>query len=156
MYLIAYVIVILGISALSFMGMTQLNFYFLNDFIDVPSIMILLLILVPTLILTNYLKDLNNALRFSTAKKLENISLIKLKRALEAVNLTIHTLIYSSIFIAMGFAIVTLHNLSDIAALGPNVSVVLITILYAAFISLILQPVKTKLNTLIMNYLHDE
>lgn len=159
MYLIAYLVVILAVSFICFagfipsqMGLTQT----LNSIIDFPTILILLAFLIPSLIVTGYIKDLNNAFRFSFTKKTEGITLIALKRALEAVKLTNNILLYSGGFIALVSFIFILHMLSDPAALGPSISKSFAIMLYAVFLSLLLQPVKSMLNIMIMDYIHEE
>jgi len=66
-------------------------------FIDMPSLIILLLICIPILLASNLWKDFNNAFRIVLGKGKER-TLLEIKRAVEAVNLVMKTLLYGGFF----------------------------------------------------------
>ena len=62
-------------------------------------------------------------------------------------------LICSSVFVAIVQTIVLLHNMSDPAYLGPVISMILLAVLYAVVISLLMIPIRAKLEQRILEYI---
>ena len=122
------------------------------EFMDLTSIALLVLLVVSIMLSAGLLKDLNNAIRLILGKKKE-AAMLELKRAKLAVDTMIKVSVYSSIFVTMVQCVTLLHNLSDPAHLGPMISVALLIILYAVMISLLLLPIRAKLEQRILEYI---
>ena len=136
-----YFISILAIIAVTLIASGSSN---PEAIIDAPSIVIVLLICIPILISSGLLKDFNNAFRIALSRKKE-AGLTEIKRAAEAVNLTIHTLFYSAFFLFAISLIAILRSLSDPAMLGPNLAVAFLTCIYSLALALVLLPIKSIL-----------
>ena len=119
---------------------------------DVMSLLILLLLVIPILISSGLSKDFSNAFRFSIGKKKPD-KLLELKRAREAVNLVILTIIAASVFIAMVQMIQILYTLDNLPSLGPNIAVMLVSIMYGMCFVLLLLPIQSKLNVRIQEFI---
>ena len=119
---------------------------------DVMSLLILLLLVIPILISSGLSKDFSNAFRFSIGKKKPD-KLLELKRAREAVNLVILTIIAASVFIAMVQMIQILYTLDNLSSLGPNIAVMLVSIMYGMCFVLLLLPIQSKLNVRIQEFI---
>jgi len=124
----------------------------LIQFMDIMSLICLLVLIIPVMLSAGLLKDLNNAFRLTFGKKKE-AALLELKRAKLAVDTMIRTAIYSSVFVMMLQFEVMLHNMSDPSYLGPVISVVLLILLYAMIISILLLPIRAKLEQRILEYM---
>ncbi|MCM1387233.1 MAG: hypothetical protein NC231_07905 [Bacillus sp. (in: Bacteria)] len=143
---IIFVTVLMGCSSGSFS---------LVYFIDLPSVLMILLICIPILISAGLFKDFNNAFRIALSKKRES-SLIAIRRALEAVTLTIRTLLSSGLFLLAFSLLMILRRLDDLSALGPVLSVALITWAYTLIITLLLLPIKSILNVHMIEFMQEE
>ena len=136
-----YFISILAIIAVTLIASGSSN---PEAIIDAPSLVIVLLICIPMLISSGLLKDFNNAFRIALNRKKE-AGLIEIKRAIEAIGLTIHTLFYSAFFLFAISLIAILRSLSDLASLGPNLAVAFLTCIYSLALALMLLPIKSIL-----------
>lgn len=121
------------------------------NFIDMPSLLIILMITVPMLLASGLFPDLRRAFRVIMVKKAAYTKL-ELQRSLEAVKLTIRLIFYSGFLGTIVGLITILKSLKDIDVLGPNLSVMLICILYAIFGSFLLLPIASKLRVEILAY----
>ncbi len=101
----------------------------LYRFCDFSTIIFLVLFLIPLLISGGLLKDFSNAFRLVIGKK-EAESLMELKRAREAVGLTIKIMIIVSVFICAIQGIFIIYSMDDPARLGPSFSVALLSLIY--------------------------
>lgn len=145
-FTIILVTVLMGCSSGSFS---------LAYFIDLPSILMILLICIPILISAGLFGDFNNAFRIALSKKRDN-SLIAIRRALEAVTLMIRTLLSSGLFLLSFSLLMILRRLDDLSALGPVLSVALITWAYTLIITLLLLPIKSILNVRMIEFMPEE
>lgn len=136
-----YFISILAIIAVTIIAAGNID---LKVFLDAPSLIIILLICIPMLISSGLLKDFNNAFRIALKRKKE-AGLTEIKRAAEAVSLTIHTLSFSAFFLFAISLISILRNLSDPAALGPSLAVAFLACIYSLALALALLPIKSIL-----------
>lgn len=151
-----YIIAIIGIVAATiFLQLTMAGqvYNMLPWFFDMPNILLLLLITIPILCSNGLWKDFCNAFRFTLSKKTAK-SLYELKRALEALKLFMKSMLYGSIFLTMGEAVIILYKLEDLAQLGPNVSLMALLILYAMAVNTILLPLESRLKIQILEYLN--
>ncbi|MDO5575412.1 MAG: MotA/TolQ/ExbB proton channel family protein [bacterium] len=122
--------------------------------LDPQSLAVILIITIPVMLISGYGRDFVNAFRL-TGGKSEADDLSKLKRASEAVALTMKTVLYSGIFGSLLGCIVLLKRMDDPATIGPHIMVAFVTLLYAIIINIMLLPVKAKLNGMIIDYLHE-
>ena len=125
----------------------------LYEFVDGMSFMVMVVLVIPIMLSTGFLKDLNNALRLVLGKKKKDATLLELKRAKLAVEMVCRVLICSSVFVAIVQTIVLLHNMNDPAYLGPVISMILLAGLYAVVISLLMIPIRAKLEQRILEYI---
>lgn len=121
-------------------------------FLDGMSFMIMLVLVIPIMLSTGLLKDLNNAFRAVLGRKKET-TLLELKRAKLAAEMLGRVSVCSSIFIALIQTVVFLHSMSDPAYLGPIISAMVLTVVYAMVISLLMIPIRAKLEQRILEYI---
>lgn len=146
-----YLLSVLAI-VLCFVLIQLVNPYSIMGFMDVTCIFLLVVLVVPIMISAGLLKDLNHAIRLTLGKKKET-AMLELKRAKLAVDTMMKVSIYSSIFVTMIEIVVLLHNMSDPVQLGPMISMCLLSLLYAMVISLLLLPIRAKLEQRILEYI---
>lgn len=148
MYLVSVLAVIICFLLVGVVQSNMNPFYFM----DVMSLIFLVVLTVPIMLSAGLLKDLNNALRLIFGKKKE-ATLLELKRAKLAVQTMIRVAVYSSIFVTVLQLVTLLHNMSDPMYLGPVISVTLLMILYAMIVGLLLLPIRAKLEQRILEYI---
>ena len=119
---------------------------------DGMSLLILLLLVIPILISSGLSKDFSNAFRYSIGKKKPE-KLLELKRAKEAVSLVIWTTVSASVFVTMAQLIQILYWISELSSLGPNLSVMIISIMYGMGFVLLLLPMQAILNVKIQEFI---
>lgn len=120
-------------------------------FLDMPSLIIIISITVFMLMASGLFKDLKRA--FVIIAKRNNIfSKLELQRSLEAVQLTMRLLWYSSIFEVIVGVISVLTLLDDPKLIAPNSAVILIAVFYALFGCMIFLPIQSKLKVLILSH----
>jgi len=115
-------------------------------FIDMPSVLLIILTLVPMLWHAGIIKDLNNAFRIGGKRRIQ-AQKVELIRAVEAVSYTIKALWTVGIFNAVfGFIIATTR--ADVGAdmMFAYAGVSLIPLSYTTFLVILLLPLKTRLN----------
>lgn len=147
MYFVSIIAIILVTVILSFSVSIQ-------SFIDLSSLLLVLLLAVPILISAGLFRDFNNAFRIALGQKKN--SLIEIKRALEAVNLMIRTFLYTGLFLFLVSMITVLHRLDTPATLGPALSVSLLCFIYGAAMVLLLLPVKAILQVRIIEFMPEQ
>ncbi len=120
MYLLSVICVILLTAVMcGSWGVTGSSMFY--RFCDFSTIIFLVLFLVPLLISGGLLKDFSNAFRLVIGKK-EAGSLPELKRAKEAVSLTIKIIVVVSVFICAIQGIFSIYSMDDLSKLGPSFS----------------------------------
>lgn len=122
-----------------------------QNFVDLVSIVILLVVVFPVLVQSGLGKDFNNSFRLTLGKKKE-ASFKEMKRALEALGLVRKTLWYTSVFICCVSFIVVMHNLDDPANIGPNLAVCILVVAYAAVLNIILLPIEKQLKIRLIEF----
>lgn len=130
------------------------NGFVLSNFIDLPSLLIILLLVVPSVIANGMGGDFLRALKLT--KKGYTCKLSEMKKALEAVKLVQKRSIYSGVLVTLLSLIYLLINYFDSATLGANIAVALMTVLYACIIVFLLSPVQAIINRKIADYLEEE
>ena len=154
MYLIGIIAVVILSVVFMLCGFSGAGIGGLIYIVDAPSILIVFIITVAVLLLAGYGKDVLKAFVF-TGKKKDNVNVAELKRCMEAISLTIKTVLLSGILATILGMMMILNKGVDQANLGASFSVSLITILYAIMISLILMPVKSRLYGMMVDVLHE-
>lgn len=122
------------------------------QFFDILSLLFLVGLIIPIMVSSGLLKDLNNAFRVVFGKKKE-VTLLAMKRAKLAVDTLIKIAVSGSVFVTLLQMVVLLHNMSDPSLLGPVISVAFLTVLYAVIICLLMIPVRAKLEQRILEYM---
>lgn len=124
-------------------------------YFDFLSILFLVLFLIPLLISSGLLKDFQNAFRLGIGRK-EAADLMELKRAKEAVSLTIRIMLILSVFMFAVQGVSIIYNVDDPALLGPSFSVSLLSFIYGMGIALVLFPLQARLNIKIQEFVSEK
>lgn len=136
-------------------GTSGMNGSYISRYLDFQTLLFLVLFLIPLLISGGLLKDFQNAFRLVIGKK-EAENLLELKRAKEAVSLTIKILIVASVFICAIQGIFVIYSMDDPASLGPSFSVSLLSLIYGLGIALVLLPLQARLQIKIQEYISEK
>lgn len=136
-------------------GASGMNGGYIMRYLDFNTILFLVLFLIPLLISGGLLKDFHNAFRLVIGKK-ETEDLLELKRAKEAVNLTIKVMIAVSVFICAVQGIFVIYSMDDPMSLGPSFSVALLSLIYGMGVALILFPLQARLNVKIQEFISEK
>ena len=107
-------------------------------FLDWPSLILVLLILIPGLIIMGEWKDFLKS--FSVGIK--DYKLLELKNITEAVGAAQKLTIFGALFAIITSAILLLGNLSDPETIGPNLAVCFLSGFYTVIIEFFLLPLK--------------
>lgn len=105
-------------------------------YLDIPSIILILVILIPGLIIMGAWKDFIKA--FSVGTK--HYSLLELKNILGAVSTAQKLVVLGALFALIISAIVVLGQVSDASLIGPNLAICFLTAFYAVIIEMLLLP----------------
>lgn len=149
MYFISFIAIILVTIVMTISFATPVTV-----FIDLPSLLLLLIICVPILFSTGLQKDFCNAFRIGLSKQ-TTVSLTAIKRAHEAVSLMIKTLLYGGLLLFVLSCCIVLLTLEDPAYLGANLSVAALCFVYATAFIVLLLPLKSILKVKIMEYMQE-
>lgn len=122
---------------------------------DTPTLLILLLIVLPMLVSTGLFKDFNNAFRFVIRKNTKK-SLKELRRSVEAVSLAIKSFFCTGAFVSVTQSVVILGSMDKPESLGPMLCVAFLALLYGTAISLMLLPLRASLQVQIIELLSEE
>lgn len=145
MYLLSlFVFMVLAVGFMAVAGGG--GFQTFSYFIDMPSIIILILLLVPMLLSAGVLKDLNNAFRLG-AKRRTQAKRMELIRAVEAVSFTIKALWTAGIFsVIFQFSIAIMRQSPEANLAFLYLAVSMIPLLYTTFFVILLLPLRSRLN----------
>lgn len=149
MYLISVVAVVVISGLLMVMGRGEAAW-----FIDLPSLLIILLFDGMLLFASGLAKDLNNAFRIGL-KKGDGAGLSEIKRAIEAVILVRRTSVAAGAFSMIFGLVMAMGYLTTPEMLGSTLAVASLTLLYALAIDLILLPLEARLRLKQQNLLQD-
>ena len=153
MYLLAILAIIASVffmSSISPWGVEGILYY-----VDLVSLVFILLITIPLLISAGLFKDFNRAFSITLGhKKVE--SLIALKKAKEAVELARKAMLYSGVFVGIFSTVIVLNQVTDLSVLGPNLSVAWLSALYGIGLDILLIPISSRLEIKIAEYMHKE
>ncbi len=105
-------------------------------FIDLPSILLIALVLIPGLVIMGEWKDFIKA--FSVGIK--PYSLLELKNIIEAVRAAQKLAIYGALFAIIISGVILLGRLDDPSTIGPNLAICFLSGFYAVIIEFLLLP----------------
>ncbi len=110
----------------------------LDYFFDLPSLLLLSVVLIPGLLLTGMWKDFIKA--FSVGRR--HYSLIELKSIILAVETAQKLTAFGALFVIITESILVMGDLRDFEALGPNLAIIFLSALYAVILEFFLFPLK--------------
>lgn len=145
--------IILGIFLLgaSYFGGEGLEMKRLLFLIDFPSLIIVLVFTVPVLLRGGMWQDFKRAWRL--LKKDYTCHLSDLRRTLDVVEMMQKQVLYGGVVSVLMSLITVLGNLSDLASLGPNLAVAILSMLYALLIEMLLLPLQLEVKRRIIDYM---
>ncbi len=109
------------------------------------------MIMIPALIQTGLMKDFNNSFRLTIGKKSKG-TFKEIKRAIAAVQLVRKSAVYAAIFSVCISFVLIMTQLSTPEALGPNLAVAVLSIMYAALINIMFLPMEKQLEVQLIEY----
>lgn len=148
--IVAVAVVIFVISLFTGMGIEGV-FYNIN----LMSFSLLALLTVPMLVASHLAKDFNNAFGLCMKKNVPQ-NMGEIKRAIEAVDLMMKVVLSAGSLLTVSAFIVILKTVESLDALGPKVSVALLSLIYALGLNLILLPVRSKLRIRLQEFMEEE
>lgn len=107
-------------------------------FFDLPSFLLLTVVLITGLLLTGMWKDFFKA--FSVG--IRRFSLLEIKNIIQAVEAAQKLTAFGVLFVILTEGILVMGNLRDLEALGPNLGLIALSALYAVIIEFFLFPLK--------------
>lgn len=107
-------------------------------FLDLPSLLLIVLILIPGLIIMREWKDFLKA--FSVGIK--PYSLLELKNIVEAVGAAQKLTVYAALFAIIISGVLLMGRLDDPSTIGPNLAVCFLSGFYAVIIEFLLLPLR--------------
>ena len=137
MVLLGELLLFIVVFFISTLG-TSFGFSAVAWFLDVPSLILVLLILIPGLIIMGEWKDFLKA--FSVGIK--DFRLLELKNIIEAVGAAQKLTIFGALFAIITSAILLMGHLSDPETIGPNLAVCFLAGFYAVIIEFFLLPLR--------------
>lgn len=135
--LIEVLVVIVGLIAALYITLRDLEQ--LTLFIDLPTLIIILLFIIPAFLSSGLQKDFR--LIFKMKNHIPSIS--QLRRCLESVLLMQRLILIGGFFSAFVALITCLTHLTDLSALGPNIAVICLSGFYTIIMEFFLLPLKT-------------
>ena len=107
-------------------------------FLDLPSIIVILLFIIPGLIIMGEWKDFIKA--FSVG--IRQFSLLELKNIIGAVGAAQKLTVYGALFAIIISAVLLMGNLDDPSTFGPNLAVCFLSGFYAVILEFFLLPLR--------------
>ena len=143
MYFVGFVVFI------AFLVFTTLVSGSLAFFIDLPSILIILAFSLPMLMASGLFSDFIRAFKIM-GKKINVWSIIELNRTEISLRLAIKLLLFSGLLGSIIGILSILSNTSNMAHIGQNIAVSILSILYSILFVFILLPVQAKVKSMIL------
>lgn len=123
-------------------------------FIDFPTILIMLIFIVPVLMRGGIWRDFKRA--FKLLKKDFTCHLSELRRTKDVLEMIQKQIWYAGILTMMVSVMYVMVNISDPSLLGPNIAVVVLTMFYAVILEMLLLPLVLEVKGRIINYMELE
>lgn len=111
---------------------------------DTVTILMMFLLIIPMFLASGMGKQFKNIVLYMCKSK-KNFERNDYRKMLEATNLLIKLSIFAGVFTSITGLLCMLQNLSDPAQIGPALTVVLLALIYSAFLLIILYPIQAKL-----------
>lgn len=145
--------ILLGILILLGFSQGELGSLYHTAFalLDFPSLVIILVFTVPTLVRGGVWKDFKRA--FLLLKKGYTCHLSELRRTQDVLEMLQKQVVYAGILAMLLTFITIMRQLSDLSALGPNLAVAILTVLYATIIEMLLLPLHLEVKRRIIDYM---
>ena len=137
MVLLLELLLFIVVFLISTLG-TSFGFSAIAWFLDWPSLILVMLVLIPGLIIMGEWKDFLKA--FSVGIK--DFRLLELKNIIEAVGAAQKLTIFGALFAIITSAILLMGHLSDPETIGPNLAVCFLAGFYAVIIEFFLLPLR--------------
>lgn len=122
-----------------------------NVLVDLPSLIIILVFTVPVLIRNGVWKDFKRA--FFLLKKGYACHLSELKRTQDVLEMLQRQVFCAGIVAMLLTFINIMRSLSDLASLGPNMAVAVMTVLYATVIEMLLLSLQLEVKRRIIDFM---
>lgn len=122
--------------------------------VDCPTLICMLVIILPILLKKGLAKDFRRA--FKLLNKKYECSFSELRHALDIVEIMQKQILCAGCIITFQGLFITLHRLSDVASLGPNLNVSLLAVLYTAILELLMLPLQIEVKGRIVDYMDKE
>lgn len=125
------------------LGACQKEYIAVNSFIDIPSILGIVVITVPGLIIMGEWKNFTKAFTAGIKK----YSLLELKNICGAVAACQKLVAYSAAFDVLISVVIIISNISNFATvkmIGPNLATAILSCFYAIILEIILLPLRTN------------
>lgn len=119
--------------------------------VDFPSAIIILALTVPVLLRGGMWKDFLRAWKLLNKKYTCHLS--EIRRSLDVIEMMQKQLACAGIIGMLLSFIHILHQLSDLASLGPNIAVAILTMLYATIFEMLLLPLQIEAKRRIIDYM---
>ncbi len=151
-----YFIAVIGVIVSFLLGVVFFGGFGMGimGLIDPTSFILLLILCIPVLMAAGVLKDFVNGFRFAVTKK-QPQSLGEIKRAIQAVELAIRTLLFGSLFLSVMPAILVLYE-GNGEYIWPSIGVSAICFAYGLGMIILLLPVKTRLEFKLIDFINSE
>lgn len=141
-----------GIAFLMFMTYTGGDKTFaVNWFVDLPTILILLIFVLPILLRGGLWKDFKRA--FKLLQKNFTCRLGELHRTKDVLEMMQKQIWYAGILTMMVSIIYVMVNISDPSLLGPNIAVSVLTLFYTVILEMLLLPLQLEVKRRIIHYM---
>ena len=122
--------------------------------VDCPTLICMLVIILPILLKKGLAKDFRRA--FKLLNKKYECSFSELRHALDIVEIMQKQILCAGCIVSFQGIFITLHRLSDLASLGPNLNVSLLAFFYTAILELLMLPLQIEVKGRIVDYMDKE
>lgn len=123
----------------------------LRWFIDFPTMVIMMMLVIPVLMRGGLWKDFKRALKL--LKKDYTCHLSELRRTKDVVEMLQKQVWYAGILTMMLSFIYVMVNIDDPSLLGPNIGVAVLTLFYAVILEMLLLPLQLEVKRRIIDYM---
>ena len=122
--------------------------------LDFPSLIIILILIVPVLLRNGVWQDFKRA--WKLLKKDYSCHLSELRRTLDVIEMMQKQGIYAGIISMLLSIITVLRCLSDLTSLGPNLAVAILTMFYVVIFEMLLLPMQLEVKRRIIDYMEED
>ena len=123
----------------------------LSWFIDFPTLLVMVIFVVPVLMRGGMWKDFKRA--FQLLKKRYDCRLSELRRTKDVLEMIEKQIWYAGILTMMVSIMYIMVNISDPSLLGPNVAISILTLFYTVVLEMLLLPLQLEVKRRIINYM---